>query len=201
MTVGVGDADVPPKTGDEWPRWATEHVQVQAPEEQWQRRGRELCDQLDVDLARWLVAPVEHVGSTAVPGLAAKPIIDLQAALPDLACADAIAQVLAPAGWHLVPAERDARPWRRFLVLVVDDHRAAHLHLLLATGRRWGAQTVFRDALRADPELVREYADLKRTLAAQHGTDREAYAAGKDSFVRSVLLRSLPDEPLPARHG
>jgi GrpB-like predicted nucleotidyltransferase (UPF0157 family) len=100
--------------------------------------------------------------------------------------------VPAPAGWHLVPVELDARPWRRLLVLVVDDHRAAHLHLLLATGRRWHEQLAFRDALRADPELVREYAGLKRALAAEHGTDREAYTAGKEGFVRRVLLRSTP---------
>ena len=174
---------------DEWPTWATEQVQVEAHREQWRRRGQQLCKGLDGVLARWLVAPVEHVGSTAVPGLAAKPIIDVQAALPDLACAAAVAQDLAPTGWHLVPAELDARPWRRFLVQVVDDHRASHLHLLLATSPRWSEQLVFRDALRADPALVREYADLKRALAEQHGSDREAYTAGKDDFVRGVLRR------------
>ncbi|GAA1490550.1 GrpB family protein [Brachybacterium sacelli] len=171
----------------EWPTWATEQVRVRPPEEGWQRRGAQLCRELDDVLSRWLVVPTQHVGSTAVPGLAAKPIIDVQAAVVDLSCADAIAQGLSPAGWHLVPADLDARPWRRFLVQVVDDHRTAHLHLLPASSPRWAEQVAFRDALRADPALVRRYAELKRTLAIEHATDREAYTEGKADFVRMVL--------------
>ncbi len=158
----------------------------------WQRRGEQLCGQLDVSLAHWLVVPVEHVGSTAVPGLAAKPIIDVQASVLDLECAGTVVEVLAPLAWHLVPAELDARPWRRFLVQVVDGHRAAHLHLLPAGSARWSEQLAFRDALRADPVLVHRYADLKRRLVAEHAADREAYTAGKADFVRSVLERSSP---------
>ncbi|WP_166518250.1 GrpB family protein [Candidatus Blastococcus massiliensis] len=167
-------------------------MQVRESQKGWQRRGEQLCRQLDVTLAPWLVASVEHVGSTAVPGLAAKPITDVQAAVLELECADTIADVVAPFGWHLVPAELDARPWRRLLVQVVDEHRAAHLHLLPAGSARWSEQLAFRDALRADPVLVHRYADLKRTLAAQHAADREAYTAGKAGFVRSVLERSSP---------
>lgn len=172
---------------DQWPRWATEQVQVEPPQEAWRSRGERLSQQLDTALARWLVAPVAHVGSTAVSGLAAKPILDLQAAVVDFGCAEPIARVLAPAGWHLVPADLDARPYRRFLILVVEERRAAHLHLLLANGARWREQLAFRDALRADPTLVHRYAELKRTLADEHAFDREAYTAGKANFVRSVL--------------
>ena len=177
---------------DDWPAWATEQVHVQAWQSEWPRRGAQLCAELDAALASWLVAPVEHVGSTAVPGLAAKPVLDVQAVVLDLARAGEVAEVLAPSGWHLVPAGLDARPWRRFLVQVVDGHRAAHLHLLLAAGERWREQLAFRDALRADPALVRAYAELKRSLAAQHGSDREAYMDGKAAFVRSVLTRTGP---------
>lgn len=105
----------------------------------------------------------------------------------DLDCADAVAEVLSPAGWHLVPADLDARPWRRFLVQVVDERHAAHLHLLPAGSPRWVAQLAFRDALRADPALVHRYAELKRELATKHATDREAYTTGKADFVRGVL--------------
>ena len=177
-----------------WPTWATEQVQLRAPCEGWQRRGEQLCRQLDAVLARWLVAPVEHVGSTAVPDLAAKPVIDVQAPVLDLDCAGAVAEVLAPAGWHLVPADLDARPWRRFLVQVVDEHRAAHLHLLPVGGARWAEQLAFRDALRADPRLAHRYAELKRALAAEHAADRDSYTAGKADFVRSVLQRPSQDQ-------
>lgn len=171
----------------QWPKWATEQVHVRDPLDAWIHQGDRLCRQLDDKLAQWLRAPVEHVGSTAVPGLPAKPIIDVQAAVLDLECAIDVAEALAADGWHLVPPELDARPWRRFLVRVADESRAAHLHLLPIGSARWYDQLAFRDALRADTALTREYANLKRTLAAQHADDREAYTASKAEFVRSVL--------------
>jgi len=171
----------------DWPAWATARVEVRPADPQWQRLGDELRCELDSALARWLTAPVEHVGSTAVPGLAAKPVLDLQAAVADLGCAPEVAEALAGSGWHLVPPELDVRPWRRFLIQVVDDERVAQLHLLLVNGERWGEQLAFRDALRRDPGLVQQYAALKRQLATEHADDREAYTAAKTDFVRSVL--------------
>ena len=173
-----------------WPVWAREPVQLHPPDEVWQHRGEQQCRILNVALAPWLLAPVEHVSSTAVPGLPAKPILDLQAAVFDLEHAPLIAAALAPAGWHHVPPHLDGRPWRRFFVLVVDDRRTAHLHVLTPATERWHEQLAFRDALRADPLLACRYAALKAGLAAEHADDREAYTAGKADFVRAVLARS-----------
>jgi GrpB-like predicted nucleotidyltransferase (UPF0157 family) len=130
---------------------------------------------------------VEHVGSTAVPGLAAKPILDLQALIVDLHCAPRIAATLVPAGWHYVDPELDDRPWRRLFVKVIAGRRTAHLHLMTENSARWREQLVFRDALRGDPTLAESYATLKRALAAQHPDDREAYTAGKSEFVHAIL--------------
>jgi len=134
----------------DWPSWATERVEVHPPDDAWRRSGEQECQRLDATLGGLLVAPVEHVGSTAVLGLSAKPILDLQAAVADLDCASGIAAVLAPVGWHYVPPELDARPWRRFLVKVEEGHRIAHLHLMSLSHPRWRQQLAFRDALRAD---------------------------------------------------
>ncbi len=186
------------------PAWATEPVEVLPADPGWQRLGEELCRTVEGTLARWLVAPVEHVGSTAVPGLAARPVLGLQAAVADLGCAPAAALALGD-DWHLVPADLDARPWRRFLVHVVDDARAAHLHLLPAGSERWAEQLAFRDALRRDPGLVQRYAVLERRLAAEHADDREACTAGKEGFVSAVLGRpptqSRPPSPPPDVRG
>lgn len=162
---------------------------MRPPDAAWQQRGERECRLLDAVLAPWLVAPVEHVGSPAVPGLAAKPILDLQAAGADLGFAPRIARVLAPAGWHWVAPELDRRPWRRFFVKVIDGHRAAHLHVMRRDNARWGEQLAFRDALRGDPSLAERYAALKMTLAAAHAGDRETYTAAKADFVRAVLDR------------
>ena len=174
----------------DWPNWARERVQVHPPDAAWQRHAGQLCRHLDVVLAPWRVAPVEHVGSTAVPALPAKPILDLQAAVADLGCASAIAGALAVEGWHYVPPELDARPWRRFLVQVLDGRRAAHLHVLPAGSERWYEQLAFRQALRVDPLLVQRYAALKEALVAEHADDREASTGAKADFVQAVLAQS-----------
>ena len=77
----------------DWPAWATARVQVSPADPRWQQLGEQLRLELDVALSQWLVVPVEHVGSTAVPGLTAKPVLDLQAAVADLGCAPAVAPV------------------------------------------------------------------------------------------------------------
>lgn len=170
-----------------WPAWATEPITVVNHDPAWLQQGAYERDQLQQLLAPWLTDDVEHVGSTAVPGLAAKPIIDLQAPIHDLADAETIASVLAPHGWHYVPPELDQRAHRRFFVKVVHDRRAAHLHLMTTASARWRQQLAFRDALRANPDLVRAYAQLKHELARRHEDDREAYTAGKQRFVDNVL--------------
>lgn len=116
--------------------WATAAVEVQPADPLWQQLGEQLGQQLDVALVQWLAAPVEHVGSTSVPGLPAKPVLDFQGAVHDLGCAPAVAEALAGNGWHLVSAELDARPWRRFLVKAASDVRVAHLHLLVVGSER-----------------------------------------------------------------
>ena len=171
----------------DWPVWAPETVEVRAPDPAWQDNGEREREALQASLAPWLVVPVEHVGSTAVPGLAAKPILDLQAAVANLGAVPLIAEKLAPVGWHHVPPELDQRPWRRFFIKVRGERRVAYLHVMVAGTARWDEQLVFRDALRADPGLVDSYAALKRDLAARHATDRERYTSAKADFVRAVL--------------
>jgi GrpB-like predicted nucleotidyltransferase (UPF0157 family) len=118
--------------------------------------------------------------------------LPLQAAVADLGAVPLIAEKLAPVGWHLVPAELDRRPWRRFFVKVSGERRIAHLHIMVAGTPRWKEQPAFRDALRADPNLVDAYAALKRDLAARHATDRERYTSAKADFVRAVLEQDAP---------
>lgn len=171
----------------DWPAWATETVEVRPPDPAWQQGGERERQALEASLASWLVAPVEHVGSTAVPGLAAKPILDLQAAVVDLRAAPVIAEILAPGGWNYVAPDLDRRPWRRFFVKVIAGRRVAHLHVMTKGTTRWDEQLAFRDALRADPDFAEAYAAVKRDLAAQHTADRESYTAAKSDFIRAVL--------------
>lgn len=145
--------------------------------------------QLEDLLEPWLVDGIEHVGSTAVPGLAAKPIVDLMASVADLdTIADQASERLQAAGWAHVPPHLDNRPWRRFYVKPDPSgrRREAHLHVIQAGHQRWTDQLRFRDVLRNDPSLARQYEDLKRHLAG-NTQNREAYTEGKAAFIATAL--------------
>ena len=135
---------------------------------------------------------VEHIGSTAVPGLPAKPIVDIAVALPDMAQADAAVAALVAAGYVRDPAGDfgDRLFLRRLTAAGAPTH---HLSLTRHGSPYWEDHLAFRDALRAGPDLCRRYGELKRRLAADH-EDVEAYTRGKTALVREALL-SVGHEP------
>jgi GrpB-like predicted nucleotidyltransferase (UPF0157 family) len=170
------------------PGWAVEPIVIVDPDPSWPEQAAELRRQLAGLLARWLITDIHHVGSTAVPGLAAKPILDLMAGVQGLDAAPDIAAALAGHGWQYVPPERDQlRDHRRFFVQVVDGHRHAHLHLVRPDTDFWRQHLAFRDRLRADEALRTGYAELKRRLAGAHAGDREAYTEAKSDFIAQAL--------------
>lgn len=175
------------RLGDDWPRWATQQVEIHTWDASWQQRADGLIAGLELLLANWLEGPIEHIGSTAVPGLAAKPVIDLQAPVASLAGSEPADHALAKAGWHLVPPELDQRPWRRLHVLTDGDRRVAHLHIVEVDHPRRRETLDFRDRLRDQPALAAQYEHLKRTAANEHEDDREAYTHAKTAFIRSVV--------------
>jgi len=102
---------------EEAPAWAYERAELHPHDPRWADRAATERDSLQELLNPWLVDGIEHIGSTAVPGLSAKPIIDLMASVTDLDTVVATASdLLAAAGWAYVPKELDNRPWRRFFV-------------------------------------------------------------------------------------
>lgn len=181
-TVGV-QRDDPSKSR---PKWATEPVEVVPYDPGWPRRAQEEVARLTHLLTPWLSKGIHHIGSTAVPGLPAKPIIDLMAGIDDLDAAEQARGALEPEGWHFVPPDLDDRSWRRFFVKVEDEARRVHLHLVRPNDPRWSEHLQFRDRLREDSQLAMEYAQLKRTLATEHSADREAYTRAKALFIRSA---------------
>jgi GrpB-like predicted nucleotidyltransferase (UPF0157 family) len=144
---------------------------------------------------------VEHVGSTAVPGLAGKPVLDLGVAVASEADADACVAPLVALGYaYRGPYGDDPR--RRYYVRDAGGARVAQLHLYVLPAAAWDEKLAFRDALRADPALAAAYAAEKRRVADAVGWDKGAYSVAKGSFVERVLaeLRAagrLPSGPLP----
>jgi GrpB-like predicted nucleotidyltransferase (UPF0157 family) len=191
--AGVEQAD--------WPAWATAPIELVPPDPSWSRRAVDLAADVARRMGPSLEGAVEHVGSTAVPGLVAKPILDLLAPVRSLAVARDVHRRLIDAGWELVPPELDARPWRRLYVLPAGDRRLAHLHLVEYTHPRAAELLRFRDELRRRPELVAGYARHKAAAAAAHADDREGYTAAKSSFVAAVLGGTAPPDDTGTREG
>ena len=137
-----------------------------------------------------LAVAVEHVGSTAVPGLAAKPIIDLDVLLRDPGdLAEAIAR-LAGLGY----AHRgDLGVPGREAFQAPPDEFPHHLYVCMPDSREYRRHLAFRDHLRCHPEDAKEYASLKRKLAAEFGPDREGYSQAKTEFVKKILGQAAPE--------
>jgi GrpB-like predicted nucleotidyltransferase (UPF0157 family) len=131
-----------------------------------------------------MVLRVEHVGSTAVPGLAAKPILDVDAVLASSAGLPQAIRLLADLGYvH----EGDLGVKGREAFRCPSGEAQHHLYVLIEGAAELRRHIAFRDALRADAALRDEYAQLKRLLAAQYPGDREAYTQGKSTFIRTVI--------------
>jgi len=133
---------------------------------------------------------IDHNGSTAVPGLAAKPVIDIQVSVARLQPMDAYSPALAGLGYIHVPHDDDA--FCPFFHRPASWPHTHHVHVVQAGGDEERRTLAFRDYLRAHPEAAREYAALKARLAQEFSGDdfasREGYAAAKSDFVTQILL-------------
>ena len=132
------------------------------------------------------VEVVEHVGSTSVPGLDAKPVVDLMVGVRSLREGRCCARLLEGLGYE--DRGEAGVPGRIFLRTA--SPRTFHLNLAVVGGEFWEQHLLFRDCLRAHPETAHEYARLKHDLAGRFRHDREAYTRAKTSFVEGVLGRA-----------
>jgi GrpB-like predicted nucleotidyltransferase (UPF0157 family) len=152
----------------------------------WRDRFLEQAVRLTALLQPWLATPVEHVGSTAVPGLRAKPVVDILAPVVSLDQAQAAIAVLSDDGWLFWPDDPN-RNYRMWFLRPKPEARSHHLHVIQHDHSAARAELAFRDVLRRDPAVREAYASLKDRLAVQHRTDRDAYTDAKSDFIRSVL--------------
>jgi GrpB-like predicted nucleotidyltransferase (UPF0157 family) len=149
---------------------------------------------------RWPGPPAEHVGSSAVPGLAGKNTIDLLLAA-EPAHIPAITQLLLELGFQ--PQTPAAFPATRPMLWGTLRHRATdyrvHLHVVPASSPEVAAMRGFRDALRADPQLRRHYAALKQTIVAGGSIDPVAFTKAKHDWIVAALGRLGLGSPQPYR--
>ena len=152
----------------------------------WPATYQQLRDRLAAALGP-LVVTIEHVGSTAVPGLAAKPITDLDVVIADRADLPAIIERLRPLGYH---HEGDLGVPGREAFTTPAGAPPHHLYVCAAGTPALDRHLAFRDALRADPALAGAYGNLKHILAARLGGNRAGYTEAKSAFIEQVLAAS-----------
>ena len=168
---------------------------------EWPARFERERPLLERVLAPVLVHPIEHIGSTAVPGLAAKAIIDLCAVVADIDPLDAFADALDAVGWIAAPEPDDVAGRRRSFCTPSVEWRTHHLHVVEAGSTGWRGWLAFRDHLRTHPEDAAEYARLKRSLAADAAAgdpdDRTGYRSGKGGFIQRITRVAVERPPSP----
>lgn len=133
------------------------------------------------------VVNIEHIGSTAVPGLAAKPLVDILVTVARLGASDAYIEPLRSLGYTFFPVLGNSARYT-FGKGLPHTH---HVHIVEHGGDEHLRPIAFRDYLRSHREVARQYAALKRKLAARFHDNRRAYNAAKTDFIRSIEARAL----------
>jgi len=146
-----------------------------------------------------LAVTIEHMGSTAVPGLPAKPIIDLLVVVATIAEAKPrCLSALPPLGYTYITAYETFLPGELFFRKGIPGPWTHHVHVLEHVNPRVQDWLLFRDYLRAHPETARAYAELKKALAVQCGEDIACYRTGKNTFVDAITAQARAEREASA---
>lgn len=163
------------------PRWT---VKVVAHHPQWAEHFRQEKEILFQIMGPKLL-DVRHIGSTSIPAMPAKPIVDILAAVKALSDVEPFRDDLIRVGYK-DKGNGDVLG-RRYFVKGGEDKRTHHLNFCEMNSLFWTSHLAFRDYLERHPDAAKQYAALKRVLAAKFPDDRPAYTTGKEEFVRSIL--------------
>ena len=172
-----------------------DEIEIVGYDASWPRLFQEERQLLVRTLPADQVLAIEHAGSTAIPGLAAKPIIDILVAVRSIEVARAVLVEPIVAIGYVHWAENPDKT-RMFFVKGMPpygERRTHHIHIVEPTSETWRRTLTFRDYLRAHTDEALRYQLLKRELAQRHRSDREAYTRAKDSYVLGVLDMARED--------
>lgn len=157
-------------------------VELISHSEQWHQLFAEEEARLREAIGEFVVS-VEHIGSTSICGIAAKPVLDIAAAVSDKESGQKCIARLENIGYEY----RGENGIKGRFYFVKGAPRTHHLHILLADSREWQNHLLFRDYLRQNPPAAEEYDKLKKELARKYREDRDAYLNGKADFVEKIL--------------
>jgi dephospho-CoA kinase len=165
-----------------------------APDDSWPQQAQRVLTRVGA-VAAGRALRIDHIGSTSVPGLDAKDVVDAHVVVADLEVAQRLAEDLSAVGLIKLPGRwwdnaRDSTTWDKAYVTNADPARDVNCHIRPADSPTWREALLLRDWLRAHPAGVREYAELKHRLVAQQWDTIDAYAAAKTPFICNALDRA-----------
>jgi len=149
----------------------------------WPQRFADEAELIRQIIGSWISGGIHHIGSTAVPGLAAKPVIDIMVGVADLPSSRPCIELLKSVEYCYAPYRAEVMHW---FCKPHPSQRTHHLHLVPTGSPRYIDVLAFRDYLRGHPEAVAEYEALKHELADSYRHDREAYTDGKTPLVEKL---------------
>jgi GrpB-like predicted nucleotidyltransferase (UPF0157 family) len=155
----------------------------------WPQQYEQAAEELAADLGSNLVA-IHHIGSTAIPGIHAKPIIDLMPVVRDLTAVDDCAAALQQLGYEAL-GELGIAGRRYFRRFGATGERTHHVHVFQEGSPHVERHLAFRDFLRAHPQVAEQYSELKQRLATEHPENWDAYCDGKDVLVQELEAQAL----------
>jgi GrpB-like predicted nucleotidyltransferase (UPF0157 family) len=134
------------------------------------------------------IADIQHIGSTAIPEIVAKPIIDILAAINSLSNIAKIIDPLKALGF--IYRGEQGIPDRHLFVKGEEDYRTHHLHVVEKEHSEWTKHILFRDYLRKHPQEAQKYSKLKQVLLKKYELDREKYTTGKSEFIEEIIKKA-----------
>ena len=149
---------------------------------------------LSKEIEKYVLA-IKHIGSTAIPGMAAKPEIDIIIGVAHLADAEKCIKPLERLGYVYFPRFKEQVPERRYFRKSKGITPLFHIHMVEQTSTFWQEHIAFRDYLRAHPDVVAKYSALKKSLLAQFDGGRKQYSEKKRKFVVEVLKQIAVEKP------
>ncbi|PMC34424.1 hypothetical protein CJ195_23540 [Bacillus sp. UMB0899] len=162
-------------------------VEVCSFNEKWSQMFREESEKLKHIFGNEVV-DIHHIGSTSVPGLKAKPIIDIMPVVKDINNVDKYTIEMQEIGYD--PKGENGIPGRRYFQKG-GDNRSHHVHIYQVGSYEIKRHLAFRDYLKSCPDEVKNYGELKERLAQQFPYDIESYINGKDEFVKEIERKAL----------
>lgn len=164
-------------------------VEVVPPHPDWRKQFEQMAEQVAVALGENAVA-IHHVGSTAIPSIYAKPILDLLVEVQNIDQVAPRNAAMAQLGYEAMG--EFGIPQRRYFRRTTEAGiRTHHVHVFEVGSLEIRRHLAFRDYLIAHPAEAQQYSDLKRQLAAQHPDNIEAYMDGKDPFIKAVEQKAM----------